>query len=449
MRSLWRDSPHETRVADGGHGSFVLPRGARRRSRQPPKGGGGVETRTATPGIIAGMRASVALLSILVAAACGQTPSAASRTETPAPSTSTAAPTPMATVAPSPLRTPVLTPPAEPSAPAVSPVPPVRVASPALVVTLLPAPFEASGQIRTDATEMFKSWVPQYLQALDRYRANSTPETKIAFENFVTAGPFLEVVRRSLGDLYSGTAQDPQRELVLSEATVDHVWAKPWGRPAYVDATIVYDDRTTTAAATKTERRTVRLRLVNQGFGFLRVLDGYDTVLGRWINGESPRYSAPALDAEAGDAIGYVLARESYVRGEQYPHSAIANGVPVQLSTPFAKSWEAAINALDEQYKRGDFAERRFDQVTASILTFEPATFIGDGVVTLRVDGKLVTVDKTGASSTTPVTRMLRFYRITRDGTNAGWAPIDEQSKTGAWISGGNLALAEIDQDRG
>src|SRR5205814_8146557 len=127
-----------------------------------------------------------------------------------------------------------------------------------------------------------------------------------------------------------------------------------------------------------------------------------------WATGAPTRSSPPARGAEAGGAVGSALARGGCGRGAQSPHSAIAQGVPVQLSTPVAKSWEAAINALDEQYKRGDFAERRFAQVTASILTFEPATFIGDGVVTLRVDGKLVTVDKTGASSTTPVTRMLR-----------------------------------------
>jgi hypothetical protein len=47
------------------------------------------------------------------------------------------------------------------------------------------------------------------------------------------------------------------------------------------------------------------------------------------------------------------------------------------------------------------------------------------------------------------VTRTLRFYRITRDGLNAFWQVVDEQGSGGAWLSGGDLALAEIDQDRG
>jgi len=79
---------------------------------------------------------------------------------------------------------------------------------------------------------------------------------------------------------------------------------------------------------------------------------------------------------------------------------------------------------------------------------FEPATFLGDGVVTVVASGQLVTA--VGAvERTTPVTRTLRFYRITRDGLNAFWLVVDEQGPSGDWLSGGDLALAEIDQDRG
>jgi len=42
-----------------------------------------------------------------------------------------------------------------------------------------------------------------------------------------------------------------------------------------------------------------------------------------------------------------------------------------------------------------------------------------------------------------------RFYRITRDGLFANWQVVDEQGANGAWLSGGDLELAEIDQDRG
>ena len=65
-----------------------------------------------------------------------------------------------------------------------------------------------------------------------------------------------------------------------------------------------------------------------------------------------------------------------------------------------------------------------------------------------HVSGQLVTAVG-AAERSTPVTRTLRFYRITRDGLNAFWLVVDEQGSNGDWLSGGDLALAEIDQDRG
>ena len=103
---------------------------------------------------------------------------------------------------------------------------------------------------------------------------------------------------------------------------------------------------------------------------------------------------------------------------------------------------------LDLSYKSGEFTTRRFDDVAVRISRFEPATFLGDGVVTVVVSGQLITA-ASGAERSTSMTRTLRFYRITRDGLNAFWQVVDEQGPSGAWLSGGDLALAEIDQDRG
>ncbi len=70
-------------------------------------------------------------------------------------------------------------------------------------------------------------------------------------------------------------------------------------------------------------------------------------------------------------------------------------------------------------------------------------------MATVRLDALLVTVDAAGKSRTAPVTRTLRFYRITRDGVSAGWWIVDEQGANGTWVSGGDLALAQIDVSRG
>ncbi len=67
----------------------------------------------------------------------------------------------------------------------------------------------------------------------------------------------------------------------------------------------------------------------------------------------------------------------------------------------------------------------------------------------MRWYGRLVAAAATGPERSSPITRTLRFSRITRDGFNANWQVVDEQGTNGAWLSGGNLELAEIDQDRG
>jgi len=340
----------------------------------------------------------------------------------------------------------VLTPIPKPPPPAFAPQPVVHVRSNTFTVSAMPALVEGAADERKTADQVVKAWAPMYLQTLDQIRASYTNENRLLFDSYVVPGPYSEVVKHSLGGLYGPGATLAQRKLSLTQLTLEHVYAKPWGRVAFVDVYMAYDDTITSAGTATVEPHVVRVRLVNQGGFFMRVLDGFDTVLGRWINGDFPRYSALALESEAPYGAASVLQAESYVKGETSPHSGFF-GFPVD--TPFAKVRDGAIKALDDQYKRGDFVERRYDGATATILSFEPATFIGDGVVTVRLDAQLVAVDAAGKSRTTPVTRTLRFYRITRDGVGAGWWIVDEQGPTGAWLSGGDLALAQIDVSRG
>ncbi len=178
-----------------------------------------------------------------------------------------------------------------------------------------------------------------------------------------------------------------------------------------------------------------------------KVIDGYDPTLGRWVDGEQPRWSALALEAEAPTQMGWFFQRESYVPGEQYPHAAPPGGR--FLVTAFDDAWNNSLDALDTSYAKKEFTTRRYDDVTVRISRFEPATFLGDGIVTAVVNARLVTAAPNGLERSTPVTRTLRLYRITRDGLNANWQVVDEQGSNGAWLSGGNLELAEIDQDRG
>ncbi|HEY3217496.1 MAG TPA: hypothetical protein VGK15_00245 [Candidatus Limnocylindria bacterium] len=386
----------------------------------------------------------------IATAACSAGPQTALPSNT-AVATASEVPTPAITSAPAPsvARTPVLTPIPKTELPAFAPTPTVRVRSNTFTIAAMPALVEASAEERKIADAMVKGWAPMYLEMLDKTRASFTAENRQIFDSFVVPGPYSEVVRRSLGALLGPGVPTQQRTFSLTQLALEHVYAKPWGRVAFVDAYLAYDDKSTKDGTTTSEPRVARVRLVNQGGFFMRVFDGYDTVLGRWINGDFPRYSALALESEAPYGVGAALQRESYVKGEQYPHSAQAASPTVTFDTPFAKVLDTAIKALDDQYKRGDFVERRFDNATATIVSFEPATFIGDGVVTVRLEAQRVTVDSAGKPAATPVTRTLRFYRITRDGVAAGWQLVDEQAPGGAWLSGGDLALAQIDVSRG
>ena len=119
------------------------------------------------------------------------------------------------------------------------------------------------------------------------------------------------------------------------------------------------------------------------------------------------------------------------------------------MITAFDNAWNDSLDKLDASYAKKEFTTRRFEDLTVRISRFEPATFLGDGVVTVVVNGRLVTAASSGPERSTSVTRTLRFYRITRDGLGASWQIVDEQGANGAWLSGGNLELAEIDQDRG
>jgi len=226
------------------------------------------------------------------------------------------------------------------------------------------------------------------------------------------------------------------------------MYAKPWGRVAYIDATLTFTDRTTAAdGKTSSVQLVQQARFVNQGHGMYKVIDGYDPALARWVDGEQPRWSALALEAEAPTQMGWFFQRESYVPAEQYPHAAPPGGR--FLITAFDDAWNDSLSKLDASYAKKEFTTRRYEDLAVHISRFEPATFLGDGIVTVVVNGRLVTAASSGPERSTSVTRTLRFYRITRDGLFANWQVVDEQGANGAWLSGGNLELAEIDQDRG
>lgn len=393
------------------------------------------------------MRPAVVLAVVLLGActAPAATPGGSSPSATIA-GRESPSPTPAPTVEPTAttlVRTPEPIPTGSPQAFA----PPIHVVSQTFAVTTAAPLIEVVGPFRTNAETELRSWVPYLLNGLDTYRRDSTTSSSAAlFDSLYVPGPYAELVRQSLrGAMAAGPGE--QRKFEVGQLAIQHMYAKPWGRVAYIDASLTFTDRITAANGTTSGvQHTQQARFANQGRGMYKVIDGYDPMLGRWVDGEQPRWSALALEAEA-TQIGWFFQRESYVPGEQYPHATPPGGR--FLVTAFDSAWNDSLTALDASYTKKEFTTRRFDDLTVRISRFEPATFLGDGIVTVVVNAKLVTAAPGAAERSTSVTRTLRLYRLTRDGLFANWLVVDEQGANGAWLSGGNLELAEIDQDRG
>ena len=385
-------------------------------------------------------------LAVLVLGAC-TAPAATPSGTSPAASSVTATPTVAPTLEPA-ATTLVRTPDPIPTGSPQAPAPSIRVVPQAFAVVTAAPLIEVIGPFRTTSETELRSWVPSFLQELDQYRTGLNESSNRAlFESLYAPGPYAELIRQSLR-VGASTGPGEQRKFEIGQLTIQHMYAKPWGRVAYIDATLTYTDRITAADGKMSSvPLTQQARFVNQGHGMYKVIDGYDPTLGRWVDGEQPRWSALALEAEAPTQMGWFFQRESYVPGEQYPHAAPPGGR--FLVTAFDDAWNNSLDKLDASYAKKEFTTRRFEDLTVRISRFEPATFLGDGIVTAVVNARLVTAAASGPERSTPVTRTLRLYRITRDGLNANWQVVDEQGPNGAWLSGGNLELAEIDQDRG
>lgn len=394
------------------------------------------------------MRWLVPAVAVLLVSGCAgpaATPSGTPGPTTTAPASASAQPV---SATPAPVETPTRTAPPIPTPPPQGTAPPVSVVSQKFTLATAAPLIEVVGPYRNDTENQLRAWVPFYLDILDKYRnEGSDPNNRAMFEGAFAPGPYAEFVRQSLGGQFVTGPVPPARKFQLSQLAIQHMYAKPWGRVAYIDAMLSYVDRITAVdGKVTTVQHVQQARFVNQGHGQYKVVDGYDTVFGRWVNGEQPRWSGLALEAEASQGFGWYLTRETYVPGETYPHAA-PEGQRF-LVTAFDKSWNDSLAKLDAGYQKGDFTSRRFDNVSVQVTRFEPATFLGDGVVTAVMNARLL-VGTPGNERATQVTRTVRFYRITRDGLNAFWQAVDEQGADGNWLSGGNLELAEIDQDRG
>ncbi len=199
------------------------------------------------------MRRGFALaLAVVVLAACTAPAATPGSTVSPAAPSSpkeTATPRPAPTVEPTAttlVRTPEPIPTGSPQALA----PAIRVVSQTFSVATAAPLIEVVGPFRTNAETELRSWVPYLLNGLDTYRRDSTTSSSAAvFDSLYVPGPYAELIRQSLRGALAARPGE-QRKFELGQLTIQHMYAKPWGRVAYVDANLTYTDRITAADGT-------------------------------------------------------------------------------------------------------------------------------------------------------------------------------------------------------
>lgn len=316
--------------------------------------------------------------------------------------------------------------------PTITPAPAAGVAS-APAVRIVPGRIEMSAPPALEArvgppggAEDATWWAKSYLEVLERASGASADQSPLALLGPWVRAPYADILARSL---YGGP-----RSYELVDVTRERAYWKPWGSFAFSEVTLRYRER----HAGLVDDRTVRLRVVSGGQAMMIVVDAFDAPSGTWLSGDRPQYSGLLLEAEVATALSW------HLHGETYAAGAGTKGWTPADPTPYER-WRAAfIATLDARYASGAFSARRLEDVSARILRFEPASFLGDGVVTVRFEARVVTTSPAGEASAR-VAQTIRFFRSAL----GGWSAIDEQLAGGTWASGGDLALAQVDRFKG
>jgi hypothetical protein len=367
------------------------------------------------------MRRGVAILfAIWAAAACAVVEgNATAPTAAPSP-TSVAAASPTPT--PSPVATRIAWPPmadaSQRSEIAVRPNALTRIPMPAV------APAATKGALDGIAAELEVQFTGThyFFQTLEGLRDLAYHGSEpYMFANTFAPTTFAERVQEMLQIPHPGET----RYFIGRSATLDRGWpAATTTGVAVIEATIVFDDEVGTVAAHWSEEHTWVIRAFRQG-GMFYILDGAET--GRDTLPAMAPFDPAALDSEVAAQVSQHLSQENVSQ----------NGRPMAMYKGTAY-WDARKGALDWLAKlaeQGVLTDRHFEGVTAQVVEFAPASFLGDGIVTVRLTGTLVEVMR-GVRRTYPVDELVRFQRTAA--AHAFWLAVDEQDDNGNWLMHGN-----------
>ena len=285
-----------------------------------------------------------------------------------------------------------------------------------IVTDLMLRPAAIDGTV----TQAASTAVALYLMNIDAYRDGSSPALPIT-------GPFLEAVSAALRE---SATPGVKRQFELVSLKVDRHFVKPWGTHAYVDVTVTIADRAVGGTAPD-QFETGKLRLSGDRF---RVTDGWDEAHDRWFNGFPP-LSLSSVRDQVGPAIAMYLRMESWTVAEP----------PLDWRTgsdalPFQRARAAKLDAID----RSRITSRLFDRVTATVERFDTIEGLWSGLATVRVAGTLITAGADGVTQRAAFERQMKVFMF------GGWLPevVDEEATPGVWLSGGDLALDQVDINR-
>jgi hypothetical protein len=324
--------------------------------------------------------------------------------------------------------------------PTVSIQPPkvALVAQPFAIGALPPAATASAEELELAKTNL-PYWATNFAEMLTRFQflsegdAQKQAQLKGTFESMIKPGPFADTV-----ELWALDEPMATRKFETSDAALIHVYGKTWQRAAYADVRMKLGVK----GGSKDSVRDLIVR-VQVARGAWKVIDAFDFAGGRWLVGEKPQYSAPALESDVPAAVASYLWNESYTPGASTQFN--------QRDPSISRFWAAraeALKELNDRFASGKLVDRHFEGVTVRLIRFDPATYLGDGVLTVSVSGRLMERDGTGAVRQFPFTQQMKFLRSVKNGFVV-LAVVDQQSTDGTWDSGGALALYANDAEFG
>jgi len=157
--------------------------------------------------------------------------------------------------------------------------------------------------------------------------------------------------------------------------------------------------------------------------------------------------SPPGQFTDANAKLGVI----QYLAGlDRYRDTGVLEHV--QIKGPFRDAVVASVEATKRAGVQRKFelvAARTLVDVTATVERFDTLTEIGDGIAAVRLSGTVVRKDSAGVETREQFTRTVRAFRKAFANGHGSFTVIDELGPGGVWLSGGDIALKDLDQSFG